>query len=326
MSDPERRAQRAAIRRFNRFVTGYAGALSEAYNGSPFTLPEARVLWELRHGASVSGRGRNAAPDTAAGIARRLAMDPSYLSRILRRFRAAGLVASARSRKDGRARALALTATGEIAMDRLEAVSNASADATLERLIPASRARLLRAMAEVEGLLAPAPSQAPVALRPPRAGDLAWVAHRHAVLYAAEYRWDQRFEAVVARICAEFIETFDPATHRGWIAEREGEVLGSVFLVPGEGKGRDRAAKLRLLYVEPAARGAQLGRLLVRECIREARAMGYARLDLWTHDVLRAARAIYASEGFEKISSTRGKGFGGGPTREEVWSLKLRAD
>ena len=110
------------------------------------------------------------------------------------------------------------------------------------------------------------------------------------------------------------------------LLQDEGEVLGSVFLVPGEGKGRDRAAKLRLLYVEPAARGAQLGRLLVRECIREARAMGYARLDLWTHDVLRAARAIYASEGFEKISSTRGKGFGGGPTREEVWSLKLRAD
>ena len=309
---PERRRDRDAVRRFNRFATAYAGALNERLNGSEFSLAEARVLWELRHAPE---------PPTAADLARALGLDPAYLSRLLARLRRRGLVETAPG-ADRRTRALGLSAAGRAASGELEAGSDRLADATLDRLSPDDRARLRRAMAEAEALLAPsAPAPAPVVLRGLRPGDMGWIVHRHGALYAAEYGWDERFEAAVARIAADYIETAAPDTHRAWIAERDGAILGSVFLVPG-GPG---AGKLRLLYLEPAARGLGLGRLLVRETIRAARERGLARLDLWTHSCLEAARGIYASEGFRRIAAEPGPGFGVGPTVEETWSLDLGA-
>ncbi|SFJ03718.1 bifunctional helix-turn-helix transcriptional regulator/GNAT family N-acetyltransferase [Albimonas pacifica] len=310
---PDRRRDRDAVRRFNRFATAYAGALNERLNGSEFSLAEARVLWELRHA--------QAAP-TAAALARALGLDPAYLSRLLARLTRRGLVETAPG-ADRRTRSLALSPAGLAVSADLEAGSDRLADATLDRLSPEDRGRLRRALAEAEALLsaAPAPSPEPVVLRGLRPGDMGWIVHRHGALYAAEYGWTEGFEAAVARIGAEYLETAAPDTHRAWIAEREGAILGSVFLVPG-GAG---AGKLRMLYLEPAARGMRLGRTLVREVIREARARGLVRLDLWTHACLSAARGIYASEGFRLVASQPGPGFGAGPTEEETWSLDLTA-
>ncbi|MDF2234434.1 bifunctional helix-turn-helix transcriptional regulator/GNAT family N-acetyltransferase [Albimonas sp. CAU 1670] len=310
---PDRRRDRDAVRRFNRFATAYAGALNERLNGSEFSLAEARVIWELRHAE---------APPTAAALARSLDLDPAYLSRLLARLTRRGLVETAPG-EDRRTRSLALSPSGLAAAAELEAGSDRLADATLDRLSPEARARLRRAMAEAEALLsaAPAPAPGPVILRDLRPGDMGWIVHRHGALYAAEYGWDARFEAAVARIAADCIEAADPRSHRAWIAERDGEILGSVFLVPG-GPG---AGKLRMLYLEPAARGLGLGRTLVREVIRAARERGLSRLDLWTHSCLSAARGIYASEGFRLVASEPGAGFGAGPTVEETWSLDLTA-
>lgn len=321
LPDPERALDRAAIRRFNRFATAHAGALTDAYNGSPFPLPEARVLWELRHGP---------APATAAAIARRLALDPAYLSRILARFRARALVQALPDPQDRRARALALTEAGNAAMDRLEAVSDADADRTLDALPPPARARLRAALAEAEALLAPggSPLPAPV-LRDLRPGDMGHVISRHGAIYAAEYGWGLAFESAVARIAADFLDAraLDPVRNRAWIADRAGETLGAVFLVPGPADAQGRpTGKLRMLYLDPAARGLGLGRRLVREVIAAARAQGLARLDLWTHSCLAAARGIYASEGFVLVAEEQGPGFGAGPTIEETWSLDLSGD
>ena len=309
---PDRRRDRDAVRRFNRFATAYAGALNERLNGSDFTLAEARVLWELRHAQE---------PPTGAELARALELDPAYLSRLLARLTRRGLVEAAPG-ADRRTRVLGLTGTGRAASAELEAGSDRLADATLDRLSADDRARLRQAMAEAEALLAPSPpAPSPVVLRGLRPGDIGWIVHRHGALYAAEFGWGERFEAAVARIGAAYLETAAPATHRAWIAERDGAVLGSVFLVPG-GVG---VGKLRLLYLEPAARGLGLGRTLVREVIRAGREMGLHRLDLWTHACLAAARGIYASEGFRLTASEPGPGFGAGPTVEETWSLDLTA-
>lgn len=309
-----------AVRRFNRFATAQAGALNEALLASGRSLTEARVLWELRH----------AAPRSAARLAEALALDPAYLARILRRFREAGLLVSAPDPADARARILRLTPAGEAEIAALETASRDEVRARLAPLAPPARARLLAAMAAVEAGLAPEASAAPppprpapadVILRPPGPGDMGWVASRHGALYAAEFGWTVAFEALVARICADFIDGFDPAAHRGWIAEAGGTRLGAVFLVPGDPQAR--AGKLRMLFVEPEARGLALGRRLVRTCIEAARGMGYARLDLWTHDILVAARGIYAAEGFRRVSSAPHEGFGA-RTMEEVWTLDLR--
>lgn len=316
---PPTLAEIDAVRRFNRFATAQAGALNEALLASGRPLAEARVLWELRH----------APPRSAARLAEALALDPAYLARILRRLRDARLTAAAPDPADARARILRLTPEGEAAIAVLETAARDEVRARLAPLSPEARARLLTAMAAVEAGFAEPETPAPpspedVLLRAPGPGDMGWVASRHGALYAAEFGWTAGFEALVARICADYIDAFDPATHRGWIAERGGIRLGAVFLVPGEiaADGAARSGKLRMLFVEPEARGLSLGRRLVRTCIAAARDLGYARLDLWTHDRLEAARGIYASEGFQLASSAPHEGFGA-RTMEEVWRLAL---
>lgn len=318
-----------AVRRFNRFATARAGALNAALLGSGRSLAEARVLWELGHSP----------PRSAARLAEALALDPAYLARILRRFREAGLAEAVPDPADARARIARLTPAGAAELAGLEDAARAEVRARLAPLSAADRTRLLTAMAQVESGFDPSARPAPeptaeekVRLRAPGPGDMGWVVSRHGALYAAEFGMTAGFEALVARISADFIETAAPETHRGWIAARGETRLGAVFLVPGDpldgapadAPPRRRAGKLRMLLVEPEARGLGLGRRLVSTCIETARALGYPRLDLWTHDRLTAARALYAAEGFARISSAPHECFGV-RTMEEVWRLDLVA-
>lgn len=287
----------AAVRRFNRFYTQKIGVLREGLHESPFSLTQARVLYELAHRP----------PLTASALAKDLALDPGYLSRILRGFEAKGLVERTQSETDGRQSFIALTAAGRTAFAPLDRGSRDEIGALLASLGEAEQRRLVAAMQTIGDLLGEgsAPRE-PYLLRPHRPGDMGWVVHRHAVLYAEEYGWDESFEALVAEVAAEFIKNFDPKRERCWIAEKDGEIVGSVFLV---GKSDD-VAKLRLLYVEPGARGLGLGRRLVNECIRFARSVGYRRITLWTNSVLVAARRIYETTGFELVASEPHHSFG----------------
>ena len=287
----------AAVRRFNRFYTREIGVLREGLLDRSFPLTEARVLYELAQRDGL----------TAAKLAKSLGLDPGYLSRILRSFGKRGLLKRARSAADGRESLLALTKAGRAAFAPLNARSEAEIGAMLERLAPGDQRRLVGAMETVESLLGARPAAAePYLLRGHQPGDIGWVIHRQAVLYAEEYGFDERFEALVAEIAARFINRFDPARERCWLAERDGVVVGSVFLV----KQSARVAKLRLLYVEPSARGLGIGRRLVQECIRFARLKGYRTLTLWTNDILAAARRIYQAEGFKLIAEERHHSFG----------------
>jgi DNA-binding MarR family transcriptional regulator/GNAT superfamily N-acetyltransferase len=286
-----------AVRRFTRFYTRRIGVLQEGLLGSPFSLTEGRVIYEIaqRDGATASELGKE------------LGLDPGYLSRILRGFEEKGLIARRVSEKDGRQNLLSLTSSGREAFEAMNARSRHEVGAMLTGLAVSDQARLIAAMRVVERLLAPgaAPRRA-YSLRAHRPGDMGWIIHRQAVLYHQEYGWDESFEALVAEICAAFVKNFDPKRERCWIAEIEGEIVGSVFLV----KQSDEVAKLRLLYVEPKARGLGLGRRLVRECIGFARDAGYARLTLWTNDILHAARRIYVDEGFRLVQEERHRSFG----------------
>jgi DNA-binding MarR family transcriptional regulator/predicted GNAT family acetyltransferase len=298
----------ADIRRFNRFYTRQIGVLQEGLLDSPYSLTETRVLYELAHRDGL----------TASELCQELGLDAGYLSRMLRGFEAKGLVEKRRSATDGRQSHLVLTDSGRASFAPLEERSSAEVAAMLEWLAPAARQRLTGAMAEIETLLAGAPEAAPYVLRPHRPGDIGWVAHRHGALYHQEYGWDETFEALVAEIGAGFIRNFDPARERAWIAERRGEIVGSVFLV----RQSDTVAKLRLLLVEPSARGLGLGRRLTEECIAFARAHGYAKITLWTNDILTAARGIYARAGFRMIASEPHRSFGQDLVGEN-WELEL---
>ncbi len=278
-----------AIRRFNRFYTRGIGALDEAHLGEPYGLAEGRVLYEV---AQAPGGV------TPKAIAAETGLDAGYLSRILKRFEREALMVRARSPGDGRSITLRLTPAGQAAYEELRRVAEGAVEQMIGPLSPAERSRLTTAMGEVEALLERRPG-GEVTLRPHRVGDMGWVTARHAGLYALEYGWDERFEALVARICADFIEGFDPARERCWIAERDGAPLGSVFLVKGEGD----EAKLRLLLIEPAARGLGLGKRLVAECLAFARGAGYGGVTLWTQSILTAARGIYAAAGFELVDA-----------------------
>ena len=280
----------AAIRRFNRFYTRRIGALDEAHLGAPFSLAEGRVLYEIAQAPE------GLSPKT---VAARTGLDAGYLSRILKRFEGEAMMTRAPSPRDGRGVTLELTDRGRRAYGDLRLVAEGAVEGMIGGLGAAGRARLVSAVADVERLL-DAPPAGEIILRPHRVGDMGWVTWRHGVLYARDYGWDERFEALVARIAADFVEHFDPARERCWIAERDGEPLGSVFLVKGEGD----EAKLRLLLIEPSARGLGLGRRLVKECTDFARAAGYGGVSLWTQSILTAARAIYAAAGFELIEST----------------------
>ncbi len=288
------RAER--IRRFNRFYTEKIGVLQEGLLHSPFSLAEARVLYEIAH----------AERPAAAGIGKRLNLDAGYLSRIVNRLLKAGVLNRTRSLADGRARNLSLTRKGREQFAMLDRRSHEEAAAMLRRLAPNRQTELVRALESAQSLLGSARAAIPYILRPHRPGDMGWVVQRHGEIYFQEYGWDERFEALVAEIVAAFIANFDARRERCWIAERDGERAGSIFLV----RKSATVAKLRLLLVEPAARGAGLGLQLVEECLRFAKKAGYRQVVLWTNSILTAARHIYEKTGFELIEEQKHRQFG----------------
>ena len=309
-------APTAAIRRFNRFYTRRIGVLHEKLAATRFRLTESRLLWELAH------RERT----TAAELARDLDLDPGYVSRLLRAFKEQELIRGERGDSDARHLHLTLTAAGRRAFAPLDRQSAADVDRLLGALADGEQRRLLRAMAEIETLLGDARSAAPWLLRPPHAGDIGWVIERHGRIYADEYGWDMRFESLVARIAADFVNRLDPAKEACWIAERDGSAVGCVFLVQARddasGEPVAGAAQLRLLLVEPAARGLGIGARLVAECERFARRSGYRRIVLWTNSVLVAARAIYTKAGYRLVASEPHESFGH-QLVGETWELAL---
>ena len=303
----------AAVREFNRFYTRQLG-IFDRYLDSPFSLAEARVLYELRYRDQ---------PPTASDLARDLGMDPGYLSRMLRGFARRGLVARTTSEHDARRAHLSLTKKGRATFDPLDRRSSQEVRTLIDALPGERRRQVVDAMRTVRESLAPEPTThdqrpATFAVRTHRPGDIGWVTHRHGVLYAQEYGWDERFEALVARICADFIDHLDAERERCWIAERNGEILGSVFCV----KKSKTVAKLRLLLVEPSARGLGVGTRLVDECITFARATGYKRLTLWTQNNLHAARRIYEKAGFTLTSEEKHNSFGHDLVAQN-WDLEL---
>lgn len=286
-----------AVREFNRFYTQKIGVLKEGLLDSPFSLSEARVLYELA----------NRDAPTASELCRELGLDAGYLSRILRGLQGQRLLVKRRSADDGRQSHLTLTAKGRRGFAVLDRRSRAEIGELLGGLAVGDQRRLIAAMQTIEGLLAPRPGAAtPYLLRPHRPGDIGWVIARHGALYAEEYGWDATFEALVAEIAAKFIRDFDAKRERCWIAERDGENVGSAFLV----KDTEAIAKLRLLLVEPKARGLGIGHRLVAECIHGARTLGYTKLTLWTNDVLHAARRIYEQAGFRLVREEPHRSFG----------------
>jgi len=300
----------AAVRHFNRFYTRRIGVLSEGLLASPFSLAEVRVLYELAHHPGL----------TARDLARELLLDGGYLSRILQRFVKRGLVRRDTAANDARQRPLALTAAGRRTFAPLDRRSQQEASALLLPLAETDQARIVGAMQAIERLLAPdAAAASPVVLRGHQPGDMGWVIQAHGELYWREYGWDERFEALVAHVAAEFVEKLDPRRERCWIAERDGERVGSVFLVTKSAA----VAKLRLLIVDPKARGLGLGKHLVAECVRFARECGYRRITLWTQDNLLAARHIYAQAGF-KLAGSEAHALFGVSLVGETWELELR--
>jgi DNA-binding MarR family transcriptional regulator/GNAT superfamily N-acetyltransferase len=302
----------AAVRRFSRVYTRQLGLLDEHLLASEFSLTEVRVLFELAHRDGLA----------AADLVRDLGLDAGYLSRILRRFGAAGLVRRSRARDDARRSVLTLSARGRAAFAPLERTSSEQVAALLERMHPDEQRDLVASMARIERALtssAPgAQGAVPITLRHHRVGDIGWIAHRQGLLYAQEYGWDQSFEALVAEIGARFVREFDPKSERCWIAEQGGHIVGSVFVV----RKSARIAQLRLLYVEPSARGQGIGQRLVGECIAFARTNGYRKLSLWTNDVLDAARHIYAAAGFVLVKKERHRSFGKSLVGQH-WDLTL---
>src|SRR3989449_5441966 len=297
-----------AVRRFNRFYTRRIGVLREGLLGSPYRLAEARLLYELAQGGQA----------TASALGRDLGLDLGYLSRLLQGLKRRGLVRARRAAHDGRQSLLSLTAKGRQAFAVLDSRSRDATGAMLAPLPEHDRERLVGAMKAVETLLGGEKKEAQILLREHRPGDLGWVVERHGALYAEEYGWDERFEALVAGIVARFVKHFDAARERCWIAEIDGERVGAVLVV----KQSRTVAKLRLLIVEPSARGRGLGRRLVQECIAFAREKGYRKLVLWTQSNLAAARAIYKSCGFELRKIEPHASFGVKLTGE-YWELVL---
>ena len=297
-----------AVRRFTRFYTRQLGMLREGLLDSDFSLTEARVLYEL-------AQRRNC---TAKQIGEDLGLDPGYLSRILARFARSHLIGRERSRSDGRQIVLHLTKAGRAAFTPLNRASNAQVAEILRRLSEPKQKKLTRAMQEVESVFAGEDSAPSVTLRAHRAGDIGWVIQRHGALYTQEYGWDFNFEALVAEIGAHFLKSFDARRERCWIAELDGEPVGSVFLV----RQTDEVAKLRLLLVEPHARGFGIGRRLVEECIQFARESGYRKVVLWTQNILLAARNIYRNTGFKLVKEEPQRVFGYDMV-SETWELEF---
>ena len=300
-----------AVRHFNRFFTRQIGVLREGLLHTPYSLTEARILFELAHRDNL----------TASDLCLELGLDPGYLSRILARLEQQGLINKVRSENDGRQRLLHLTPEGQRVFALLDQRSRDEVTEMLADLGEENQRLLLKAMRTVESVLDKGKGfkfSEPFILRPHEPGDMGWVTHRHGVLYAQEYGWDERFEALVAQIVADFINNFKPARERCWIAEMGDEIVGSVFVV----EASETVAKLRLLLVEPKARGLGLGTRLVEECIRFARRSGYKKLMLWTNNVLVPARHIYQKTGFTLVDQEEHHSFGH-DLIGETWELAL---
>jgi DNA-binding MarR family transcriptional regulator/N-acetylglutamate synthase-like GNAT family acetyltransferase len=301
------------VRSFNRFYTREIGLLNRLLPSTELSLPEARVLYEL---AQAPAEGR-----TAAEIGRALGMDKAHVSRIVARFRAGGLMQSRVSAEHGKHRLLTLTGAGRKAFAAAEAAARTQVDALLMPIGEGGRERLVEAMRDIRATLdGNSPEKGEAGLRRLRPGDVGWIIRRQTVLYHQEYGWDWTYEGLASRILGQFVAEFDPAKEDGWIAERRGAIVGSIFLM----KSDDPAvAKLRLLYVEPSARGTGLGRRLVATCIARARELGYRELTLWTNDVLVAARRLYQAAGFRLMSEAPHRSFGHDLVGQ-TWTLRLK--
>jgi DNA-binding MarR family transcriptional regulator/GNAT superfamily N-acetyltransferase len=309
MPEPGLDPQVAAIRAFNRFYTRKIGVV-DGMASNPFSLAEARVLYELAHRDQP----------TATDIRKELGLDAGYISRILRDFERRKLVTRQQSKTDERQMFLSLTAKGRRAFAPLDERSNRNVAAMLEEHSPAERKQLVDALQTVRRLLGDkAEPKTPYLLRQHQPGDLGWLVHRQAILYADEYGWDGTYEALAAEIVAQFIKSYDPKCERCWIAEKDGTRVGGVFVV----KASDEMAKLRLLHVEPEARGLGIGKRLVQECVRFARQAGYEKMTLWTQSILHAARHLYKQAGFQIVREEQYHSFGKDLT-SETWELALR--
>lgn len=300
----------ARFRRFNRMYTRFIGTLNEGLLDSEFSLAEGRVLYEIAHRATP----------TASEIAEALGLDAGYLSRLLRKFEDKGLLRKKTSGDDGRSVTLHLTARGRAAFNRLNAMSDEQAESILAALAPGARMELLRCMSAIEDILAGAKERKPFVLRPHRVGDMGWVVHSEGLGYALQFGWDETFEALAAKIVADFIANYDASRERCWIAEIDGQHAGHIFLVKHPDK--PDTAKLRLLYVEPSARGLGLGETLVTECLRFARTAGYKKVVLWTQSILSAAHRIYQRAGFRLVKQEAHHSFGHDLAGQE-WELEL---
>jgi DNA-binding MarR family transcriptional regulator/GNAT superfamily N-acetyltransferase len=301
----------SAVRRFNRFFTRQIGVLREGLLHSPYSLAEARIIYELAHRDVV----------TAADLGRELGLDAGYLSRMVSRLGQQGLLDRLPSESDGRQRLLRLTPAGEQAFALLDQRARDEVGEMLHNLSEEEQQRLLTSMQTIESVFDKGKSfkfAEPFFLRSHESGDMGWVTHRHGVVYRQEYNWDERFEALVAQIVSDFINNYNPARERCWIAEMGGEIVGSVFVV----QASETVAKLRLLLVEPKARGLGLGSRLVEECLRFARRHGYKKMMLWTNSILVAARHIYERAGFKLVAQEAHHSFGH-DLIGETWELVL---
>jgi DNA-binding MarR family transcriptional regulator/GNAT superfamily N-acetyltransferase len=301
-------ARVAAVRRFNRFYTKEIGVLQEPYLHTAFSLAEARVLYEIGH----------LAEPTAVEVCKALKLDAGYLSRILKRLEQGRLLSRAKSTSDARRRMLSLTAKGQEQLAALDTRSQEEIRKQLGRLSAGEQERVVEAVETVSRALSGSASASGYVLRPHQAGDMGWVVERHGVLYSQEYGWNGFLESMTAQIVADFLKNYDPARERCWIAEREGERLGSIFVV----RKSESVAKLRLLLVEPSARGLGLGKRLVEEAVGFARRAGYGKIILWTHSVLATARHLYEQAGFRLVQEKKHRNFGPEVTGQ-IWELRL---